>query len=214
MNPDWNFMSSTYYRFNPETKIVESMVTVMPDGLSVAWWLCRICKQDVKYCKCARGVSVCRSIEWIYDKTVAHMAGQEWDINHLNYSGSLTRAYRERNLPRVPDWERGRNVTTAEERAAARAAQGPRPLKPAGGGSKALSPTKGVLKPTQRPARKGLAPKVDLEKLDLADLGDAAADEAADLTAQVRKALTPAKRPVKKAAAKKTAKGLTPRKKR
>lgn len=64
---------------------VHSFVTVMPDGLRVAWDICGYCASWVGCCTCANGVSAPRSVEYIYDSTVASMAGEEWTPNHPNY---------------------------------------------------------------------------------------------------------------------------------
>lgn len=185
MNPAMNFMDATYYRFNPTTKMVEALVTVMPNGLSVAWDICRGCSRLFVQCSCRAGVQVCRSVEWIWDQTKADMAREDWTINHPMYYGSLTKAAKDRRGERIPEWERNRSRGTVIRPSKA--------LKPAGVGTKALVPLKTPQKPAQpQSGRKPLVPKVeqvDLTTLDMAAINKAAAVQATDLISKTREVL-------------------------
>ena len=94
LNPKYNF-KETYYRYDKKLKKVRCLVTVMPDGLRVAWDTCRYCSRYFSSCSCKAGIQACRSIEYIYDSIDAHMKKEEWTVHHRNYRGSLTRAERE-----------------------------------------------------------------------------------------------------------------------
>lgn len=181
LNPELNFMDATFYRFNPKTKSVETLVTVMPDGTHVAWWICFTCKQDVKWCKCTRGVVVCRSVEYIWDQDMAQIAGEDWNVSHLNYTGSLRKAYRSKHASRTGIVMDYRNRSTGgterpkpsglvpRDQKAGKTAQKPaqrlpgRSLKPK---AKAPAPVKPEPAPKPQP--------VDLKKLDMGKLNSEA----------------------------------------
>lgn len=65
------------------------LVTIMPDDLRIAWSSCGRCSWSVFVCKCPTGSSPSRSVEYIYDKTVARLAGEEWDHTHPNYRSDV-----------------------------------------------------------------------------------------------------------------------------
>jgi hypothetical protein len=61
-----NILAGTYYRVEeskPDTLV--SMVTIMPDGLYVAWASCAKCRQHVRYCECRTGFYHPASVGWI-----------------------------------------------------------------------------------------------------------------------------------------------------
>lgn len=61
-----NILANTYYRVQeskPDTLV--SMVTIMPDGLYVAWDSCAKCRQRVRFCECKTGFYHPASIGWI-----------------------------------------------------------------------------------------------------------------------------------------------------
>ncbi|MGB4951015.1 MAG: hypothetical protein WBO55_10325 [Rhizobiaceae bacterium] len=82
-------LPDTYYVVERATRLPVAYVTQMPDGLIVAWSGCRQCHRNNRRCIC-KGISVCRSVEYIYDKTAAAVAGEEWNFLHPNYNGSIT----------------------------------------------------------------------------------------------------------------------------
>ena len=82
-------LPDTYYVVERSSRLPVAYITQMPDGLIVAWSGCRMCHRNGRRCIC-KGISVCRSVEYIYDKTCAHVAGEEWNYLHPNYTGSIT----------------------------------------------------------------------------------------------------------------------------
>jgi hypothetical protein len=96
---------NTYFRVVKKTGFPRSLVTVMPDGLHVVHFTCGACSAlSIFNCKCRRGLTVPRSVEFIYDQITALKKGEEWGFHHPDYSGSLRRAEAERtrNNPVVP----------------------------------------------------------------------------------------------------------------
>ena len=64
--PQDNIVEGTYYRVErAKPNVVRCMVTVMPDGLLVAWESCSKCKRHVQQCKCKDGFYHPASIGWI-----------------------------------------------------------------------------------------------------------------------------------------------------
>lgn len=84
----------TFYRYDKAEKRVLCLVSVMSNGLHVAWDTCGGCAWYWSLCKCAAGLRSPRSVEYIFDQINALAAGQEWDHNHPHYRGSFTRAER------------------------------------------------------------------------------------------------------------------------
>jgi hypothetical protein len=61
-----NALRNTYYRVNVDTPTrLRAMVTIMPDGLYVAWDSCGKCRNRVASCTCTTGLYHCSSIGWI-----------------------------------------------------------------------------------------------------------------------------------------------------
>ena len=61
-----NVLPNTYYRVQKSApNRVRAMVTIMPDGLHVAWTSCSKCKNPVQQCSCATGFYHPASIGWI-----------------------------------------------------------------------------------------------------------------------------------------------------
>lgn len=61
-----NVLPNTYYRVNVgDEESLRAMVTIMPDGLKVAWDTCGKCKTHVKHCHCPSGAYPSASIGWI-----------------------------------------------------------------------------------------------------------------------------------------------------
>lgn len=60
-----NILPYTYYRVVESEDRVRAMVTIMPDGLHVAWDSCARCLQHIVRCPCKSGVYHSRSIGWI-----------------------------------------------------------------------------------------------------------------------------------------------------
>ena len=89
-------LPDTFYRYEPATRRVKCLVTKMTDSCIVAWDMCGLCTHYFTLCTCSKGLSVPRSVEYIYDSIVAKQNGEEWDLNHPNYKGSLSKAEREK----------------------------------------------------------------------------------------------------------------------
>ena len=84
----------TFYRYDKAEHRVMCLVSVMSNGLHVAWDTCGGCAWYWSLCRCANGLRAPRSVEYIFDQINALAAGQEWDHNHPHYRGSFTRADR------------------------------------------------------------------------------------------------------------------------
>jgi len=60
-----NVLPNTYYRVVKDEDRVRTMVTVMPDGLMVAWDSCAKCHRHHTQCECKTGIYHSASIGWI-----------------------------------------------------------------------------------------------------------------------------------------------------
>lgn len=56
-----------------------NLVTVMPDGIEVAWDMCDECTNHVRNCKCKRGIVSNRAVQLIAYKTAGVVAGMKWE---------------------------------------------------------------------------------------------------------------------------------------
>lgn len=65
-----------HYRFVPKTKEVECMVTVMPDGVRLAWDICGACARYFTICICMAGVTPPGQVGWMRAVTDRWMAGE------------------------------------------------------------------------------------------------------------------------------------------
>lgn len=88
---------NTYYRVDRATKEVRALVTLCPDRYSptpvhVGWFECGQCGKWASHCRCASGLVVPRSVEYIWDSSVALCNNEEWGPRHANYMGTLRRA--------------------------------------------------------------------------------------------------------------------------
>jgi hypothetical protein len=101
---------ATYFAVNRSIRNPFALVTVMDDGLCVAWSSCGTCHRQFKMCSCKRGIAAPRSVEYIYDKTRATLAKEEWNYVHPNYRGSFRIKIEE---ARQRAWEKRNAVSTA-----------------------------------------------------------------------------------------------------
>lgn len=147
--------------YTPPDTVVDGdqLTTVMPNGLRIGWSRCGGCRNEFHHCKCVGGVRAQRSVEYIYDRIVAEMAGEEWSIWHPNYRGSFTRKDRER----------------AQQKWEARITRGVAPIRP----TKPAEPTKKRLRKASE--------RVDLDNLDMGALDKAAKKSADKATKQLRR---------------------------
>lgn len=77
----------TFYAFNTKTKQIEHMVSLDATGTHLAWDTDRGGRY---FTRLDRGIMCPRSIEFSYDASVAHKAGEEWDVKHPAYRGTLS----------------------------------------------------------------------------------------------------------------------------
>lgn len=112
----------TYYAVERDLRKPMQLMTVMPDGLAVGWSNCGNCHGWWGLCSCPGGIVCPRSVEYIYNKTVARLAGEEWDWQHPNYKGSLTLEARRKHQERLESKGRGvaaaRTVTASTQKPA------------------------------------------------------------------------------------------------
>lgn len=180
-NPD-RTVPTSYYRFDKTKKRVTAVVSVMKDGLHVAWDTCGACFNYLHLCRCPNGISASRSVEYIFDSTNAILAGEEWSIHHPNYRGSLTAKQREREQkarearykPLDPSFLPPTTPAASEAgRTASRGLQT---------GKRRLSKRRDTVDDTSRVIKDGA---VDMEALT-----DAANQAASDIEAEITKGLT------------------------
>lgn len=60
-----NIIANTYYRVTKETDKVRCLVTIMPDGLKVAWDTCAKCHDHITLCVCRSGIYQPASVGYI-----------------------------------------------------------------------------------------------------------------------------------------------------
>jgi hypothetical protein len=70
----------TVFRIDKETGKCVGMLTVMPDGVNVAWDMCGGCSQHVSMCTCRGGVVQGKGVEHIYITSLARQEGV--DLGH------------------------------------------------------------------------------------------------------------------------------------
>lgn len=58
-------IGNTYFKVASKSKEVAALVTVMPDGLHVAWDTCGKCHDHVSQCSCSTGIYHPSSVGWI-----------------------------------------------------------------------------------------------------------------------------------------------------
>jgi hypothetical protein len=180
----------TYVTVNKSTKQMVHLTTVMPDGLHVAWSTCGTCHRYFSHCSCKGGLSVSRSVEYIYDTTVARLAGEEWTINHPNYRGSTTRAQREAVAARS-------SVVATN----VRPITPPHPQKPVSGQSGASDGVSGKRRLRRNGEAPATAPAQQVVEPDLAKMNAGAKADAESLTKTMKRVLkkaVPAQQPARK----------------
>lgn len=205
-------LPNTFYKWAGDRAV--AMVTKMADGLWVAWDTCGACHFHYVQCQCQNGVQVTRGVEYIYDKTNADLAGEDWTINHPHYLGSLSKAQRDAREaagPRKPVWvgAGATGITQAGRTASSRAKWGDDPIplprigdRAAADGKKRLQ--KATAKPAPEAPRKKLLTKASGKSsdeilkggsMDMGALDKEAADDVQDMTSQIMKRLksSPAK---------------------
>lgn len=161
----------TYFRINTKEKTLTSLVTIMPSGLFVAWSNCGRCHEYFTICRCQGGITAPRSVEYIFDSVTAQVAGDEWDYSHPNYSGSLTKAQREK-----------RQSISERRYVTGRYDFSKKPEAP-------KAPTAPPSKPKKLLKKRAASEVMTGDNLDLGKLNAAAADDAQDATKELRKLL-------------------------
>lgn len=84
------------------------LVAYMPDQYGdtahgVAWDNCARCSRPITGCQCSSGAYLPRSVEYIYDQSVALANGEEWGVHHPHYAGTLRKKVRNdtKDVPRL-----------------------------------------------------------------------------------------------------------------
>lgn len=178
---------NTYFQVEKSTKKITALATFMPDDLIVGWSNCGGCHEYFSLCTCKTGLKAPRSVEYIYDKTTARLAGQEWDYRHPNYKGSLTKAVREQRAHRSSDRIVRKNITIRRPEDEEAAPLAKKPL------------TKRTAAPVETPAPKKVLKKTKALKggeVDFSQLNKEADEVATDALSSISKSL---KKPLKKA---------------
>ena len=71
--PHDKIVPGTHFRMHEGQ--IQSVVTVMPDGVHLSWTTCGGCLQRVTSCDCRKGFIHTAGIEWIYIRTLLWQAG-------------------------------------------------------------------------------------------------------------------------------------------
>jgi hypothetical protein len=82
-------VGETFYSVDRNSFKLNGILTRMPNGVYIAWTSCGMCHSHYTNCSCRSGLTCARSIEFIYDKTVAEMKGEVFQYGHPNYLGSV-----------------------------------------------------------------------------------------------------------------------------
>lgn len=174
----------TVWRMNTLTGVTNALVTVMPDGVNVAWASCAICMNHVDRCICKNGIMMTKGIEWIYIRALMNMDGHPTE-GHANAQSSEVTS-------RALYWYKGKE--TGRTFSGAGTVIKPRQVSTS-------------TKPATKPAETRSAPSKRLAKkvqhtpepdINLSKLNKDAAKRSDDLTAEVTKALGGGKKTLKK----------------
>lgn len=187
----------THFKVDPKTGSVQALVTVAPGGTKVAWDNCGQCHNHISHCKCVRGITAPRSIEYIVDASAAIQAGEAWDMTHPNYRGSLRAALRVRAGTTAGGLRAPLTVASATGGT-------PAPRKPA---SAPAAPTGAPRRLLRKPTTPAPAPTtMPDEAHDRAKMDRAASSSADDIVASMTKRLLkkPTGQPVRKVLKKRT----------
>lgn len=193
---------NTVFRINKETGKCHGMVTVMPDGVNVAWDVCGGCNQHVSICTCRNGIIHGKGVEHIYISSLARSDGVDLghpiDVTQHEFTQRAIYHYAQRQS-KAPSWSRTEgdwkpsNGGTAPER--------PKRLTKAA--ERPTEPQKRLLK---KPAKGGKTkgPVADVENLSISKLNKDAKGQSESAVDELTKRLskpstpTPGKRPRKK----------------
>lgn len=80
---DPRIVPGTKFRVTPDDEL-DSLVTVMPDGVHVAWTTCTKCLQWFTSCDCRAGVLHTQGIEWIYVRSMIAKEGTYSSGDRIN----------------------------------------------------------------------------------------------------------------------------------
>lgn len=83
---------STFYAFDENTKRVNHLVSFDMKRSALAW---DMDDSGVYFTRCKRGIVAPRYVEYCWDSSHAFMAGEEWNIHHKDYRGSIRRPKKE-----------------------------------------------------------------------------------------------------------------------
>lgn len=157
------------------------LVTIMPDGVNLAWNECALCHNTARRCVCEPGFLSSRGIEYIYIRTLASSEGENFDtpVDVTQY-GVTSRALHW-YLPKRGQQQPVGHVIRTKSR--------PAPERPAEGRSRPAR--KALHKPQPAQQRRTLAkPEFDASNVDLAKVNRDTEKKAADLEAEVMKRLS------------------------
>lgn len=107
--PHDKMVPQTFWQIVKAENKVEQLVTVMPDGLRVAWGGCHLCHNDASRCICKVGFVHPRSIEHIYITQMMKKDGVE--MQHNGTVNVFHPEYQQRGLLHYVGKETG-NVST------------------------------------------------------------------------------------------------------
>lgn len=80
-SPFAKVLPGTVFRVHQDTGAVDSMVTVLPGGLHMAWASCTQCLNAVTRCICQRGFVHPRGVEWAYIRALLRVDGVDLPSN-------------------------------------------------------------------------------------------------------------------------------------
>ena len=166
-----NVLSNTYYRVVKDEDRVRALVTVMPDGLKVAWDSCAKCHGYITLCACKDGMYHTRSIGWIratYDVQYPSERVTDYSMYYDPFMRKQGRTDMRVAIGRSPA-----DFPSSAPRRKAKAVD-PEPLPP--------------VKKTKVKASTGLT-DADIDNLDMAALNKAAVEQAKDVTRKVRRTI-------------------------
>lgn len=168
-----NVLPNTYYRVVKDEDRVRSMVTVMPDGLRVAWDSCAKCYGHITLCACKDGMYHSRSIGWIR-ATYDIKYPSERVTDYSMYYDPFMRKEGRTDL-RVAIGRSPADVPSSTPRRKPKAVIDPDPLPP--------------VKPAKAKTGKPGLTDADIENIDMAALNKAAANQASAVTRKVRRTI-------------------------
>lgn len=180
---------NTFWRVDPAKPEAICAVTILLDGVHVAWAECGVCINTLSRCVCKNGWLHNRGVEWLYIRARMRVEGSalgsEPNIDSTNWEVTSRGLY----------WYQGRNVSAVPTKIASR--ETPRRVVTAPQPSPAPGPRQTPAKP--QTGQKRALSKADTAPLDLQKINKAAETSADDLSKSLAKSLAkPAPKKLKK----------------